>query len=302
MCIHCREEPYNLELLISMLDNQLQPQEHVYINRYEEICFKLTDATRKVTIGKDGHPRRFGDLFDTLSSNRFIKGVTDVTFLGIQLSPSMLTQVLSFGMNDTVGISNLKSLTIEGGFGLFAIGSEPITKNMFPNLKELIIQPGIQSGKNQEGLVTMLDFLNDNKSLRTLKCFHYGWYCNNPNNNYNKETKFHWNENNNQWYCNTHKKEQDVILNKIVHELAKRGWEDMRKRIRNNHTKANGDVVVVELMNETIRQKLLSRILEKATKKRFIFDSTEEESGRAPNRLLFDMVCEMAEDINTKDK
>ena len=301
MCIHCREEPYNLELLISMLDNQLQPQEHVYINRYEEICFKLTDATRKVTIGKDGHPRRFGDLFDTLSSNRFIKGVTDVTFLGIQLSPSMLTQVLSFGMNDTVGISNLKSLTIEGGFGLFAIGSEPITKNTFPNLKELIIQPGIQSGKNQEGLVTMLDFLNDNKSLRTLKCFHYGWYCNNPNNNYNKETKFHWNENKNQWYCNTHKKEQDVILNKIVHELAKRGWEDMRKRIRNNHTKANGDVVVVELMNETIRQKLLSRILEKATKKQFIFDSTEEESGRAPNRLLFDMVCEMAEDINTKD-
>ena len=41
----------------------------------------------------------------------------------------------------------------------------------------------------------------------------------------------------------------------------------MRKRIRNNHTKANGNVVVVELMNATIRQKLLSRILEKATKK-----------------------------------
>ena len=79
----------------------------------------------------------------------------------------------------------------------------------------------------------------------------------------------------------------------------------MRKRIRENHTKANSDVVVVvvvELMNETICQKLLSRILEKATKKRFIFDSTEEESGRAPNRLLFDMVCEMAEDINAKDK
>ena len=75
----------------------------------------------------------------------------------------------------------------------------------------------------------------------------------------------------------------------------------MRKRIRENHTKANSDVVVVELMNETIRQKLLSRILEKATKKRFIFDSTEEESGCAPNRILFDMVREMVEDINTKD-
>ena len=268
-------------------NHQLQRQEHVYINRCEDICFKLTETTRKVTIGKDGHPRRFGDLFDTLSSNRFIKGVTDVTFLGIQLSPSMLTQVLSFGMNDTVGISNLKSLTIEGGFGLFAIGSEPITKNTFPNLKELIIRPGIQSGKNQEGLVTMLDFLNDNKSLRTLKCFHYGWYC-------NKETMFHWNDNKNQWYCNSHKKEQDVILNNIVNELAKRGWEDTKNHIWKDRTDADGVVAPpVEVMDATIRPKLWSRILEKTMKERFIFDSTEERSGRAPDaRLLFDMLSD----------
>ena len=44
-------------------------------------------------------------------------------------------------------------------------------------------------------------------------------------------------------------------------------------------------------MEATICPQLLSRILEKTMKKRFIFDSTEEESGRIPDaKLLFDML------------
>ena len=259
----------------------------VDIKSWRDISFKLTDATRKVTITKKGWVPFFAtDIIETLSSNPFIKGVTDVSFIGVSLNVDLLTQVLSFGMEDTVCTSNLKSLKIEGGTGLFSIGPEPLTKNTLPNLKELIIQPGIKSGENQEGLVTMLDFLNDNKSLRTLKCFHYGWYC-------NKETMFHWNDNKNQWYCNSHKKEQDVILNNIVNELAKRGWEDTKKHIWEEvHTDADGVVAPpVEVMDATIRPKLWSRILEKTMKERFIFDSTEEKSGRVPDaRLLFDML------------
>ena len=113
------------------------------------------------------------DIIETLSLNRFIKGVTDVSFIGVSLNVDLLTQVLSFGIKDTVCTSNPKSLKIEGGTGLFTIGSEPLTKNTLFNLKELIIQPGIKPGENEEGLVTMFHVLNDNKSLRKFKCFHY---------------------------------------------------------------------------------------------------------------------------------
>ena len=76
-------------------------------------------------------------------------------------------------MKDTVCTSNIKSLKIEGGTGLFSIGPEPLTKNTLPNLEELIIQYGIQPGENEEGLMTVFHLLNDNKSLRKLKCFHF---------------------------------------------------------------------------------------------------------------------------------
>ena len=55
--------------------------------------------------------------------------------------------------------------------------------------------------------------------------------------------------------------------------------------------------LLLMLMNAPICCKLWGRILEKATRKQFIFDSTEEENGRVPNKLLVDMVCEMLTDI-----
>ena len=121
--------------------------------------------------------------------------------------------------------------------------------------------------------MTMFHLLNDNKSLRKLKCFHFRWYCNH-------------------YKLVARKTEQDVILNNIVNELAKRGWEDTKKHIWEVRTDADSVVAPpVEVMDATIRPKLWSRILEKTMKERFIFDSTEERSGRAPDaRLLFDML------------
>ena len=110
----------------------------VDIKSWSDISFKLIDTTRKVTITKKGWVPFFAtDIIETLSSNPFIKGVTDVSFIGVSLNVGLLTQVLSFCMKDTVCTSNLKSLKIEGGIGLFTIGSEPLTKNTLFNLKRI---------------------------------------------------------------------------------------------------------------------------------------------------------------------
>ena len=95
--------------------------------------------------------------------------------IGVLIGSDHFMTLLALGTTDTVRTSSLRSITTEKNCepGTLTLNKELLMKDTNPKQKEVIIQPSICPGENQQGLINIFNFLEKNENLLKLEVNNY---------------------------------------------------------------------------------------------------------------------------------